>query len=153
MGYIVEANGLEKAFGSFKAVNDVNFSIEKDKIYGLLGRNGAGKTTLMKLITAQIFPTGGNIKVFGENPYENRNVLKQICFIKESQKYPDHYTVGDAIAVSKSIFPNWDEDFALSLIDEFRLPSKRRIKKLSPRHAFSGWNCHWTGEPGFLNDI
>lgn len=131
MEYAIEVSGLEKAFGSFKAVNDVNFSIEKDKIYGLLGRNGAGKTTLMKLITAQIFPTGGNIKVFGEDPYENREVLTQICFIKESQKYPDHYTIRDAMAVAKSIFPNWDEEFALSLMDEFRLPSKRRIKKLS----------------------
>ncbi|MFS0645672.1 ABC transporter ATP-binding protein [Siminovitchia sp. 179-K 8D1 HS] len=131
MGLVIEANGLEKAYGSFKAVNHVGLSIETDKIYGLLGRNGAGKTTLMKLITAQIFPTNGAIKVFGEEPYENSKVLRQICFIKESQKYPDNYTIRDAMAVSKSIFPNWDEDFASSLMDEFRLPAKRRIKKLS----------------------
>jgi ABC-2 type transport system ATP-binding protein len=85
----------------------------------------------MKLITAQIFPTHGEIKVFGENPYENSKVLTQICFIKESQKYPDNYTIRDAMAVSKSIFPNWDENYSLSLMDEFNLPAKSRIKKLS----------------------
>ncbi len=54
-----------------------------------LERNGAGKTTLMKLITAQIFSTDGVLRVFGEHPYENQQVLEKICFIKESQKYPE----------------------------------------------------------------
>ncbi|RST77116.1 ABC transporter ATP-binding protein [Siminovitchia acidinfaciens] len=131
MKNIVEVSQLEKSFGNFKAVQNVNFSIKENKIYGLLGRNGAGKTTLMKMITAQIFPTSGVLKVFNEDPYENRKVLNQICFIKESQKYPDNFLVRDVIEVSKSLFPNWDPDFAHSLIKDFNLPLKRRIKKLS----------------------
>lgn len=131
MGQVVEIKQLEKAYGSFKAVQNVHFSIQKNKIYGLLGRNGAGKTTLMKMITAQIFPTSGDIKVFGENPFENSKVLNQICFIKESQQYPINFTVQDVLDVSKSLFPNWNNDLAYSLISDFNLPLKRRIKKLS----------------------
>ncbi|MEH7526481.1 ATP-binding cassette domain-containing protein, partial [Bacillus sp. JJ1503] len=112
MKRIVEVKQLDKSYGEFKALEDINFMIEENKIYGLLGRNGAGKTTLMKLLTAQEFPTSGEIKVHGENPVENRRVLSQICFIKESQKYPDNFTVNDILKVSKSLFPNWDEDFA-----------------------------------------
>jgi ABC-2 type transport system ATP-binding protein len=63
----------------------------------MLGRNGAGKTTVLQLITAQLFPTNGEIEVFGEHPYENRRVLSQICFIKESQKYPQTYLVIDML--------------------------------------------------------
>ena len=131
MKKVVEVNQLEKSYGKFKAIEDINFMIEENKIYGLLGRNGAGKTTLMKLITAQEFPTGGELKVFGDNPEENRRVLSQICFIKESQKYPDNFSVQDILKVSKSLFPNWDEEFAYSLIKDFNLPLKRKPKKLS----------------------
>lgn len=131
MKKVVEVNQLDKSYGEFKAIEDMNFMIEENKIYGLLGRNGAGKTTLMKLITAQEFPTGGELKVFGENPEENRSVLSRICFIKESQKYPDNFSVHDILKVSKSLFPNWDEEFAYSLIKDFNLPLKRKPKKLS----------------------
>ncbi|MEH7125318.1 ABC transporter ATP-binding protein [Bacillus sp. JJ1532] len=131
MKRIVEVKQLDKSYGEFKALEDINFMIEENKIYGLLGRNGAGKTTLMKLLTAQEFPTSGEIKVHGENPVENRRVLSQICFIKESQKYPDNFTVNDILKVSKSLFPNWDEDFAYSLVNDFNLPLKRKPKKLS----------------------
>ncbi|MGE8079777.1 ABC transporter ATP-binding protein [Peribacillus loiseleuriae] len=131
MKNVIEVKQLNKSYGKFNAIHDTSFTMQADKIYGLLGRNGAGKTTLMKMITAQIFPTSGDLKVFGENPYENANVLSQICFIKESQKYPDHYNILDVLDVSKSIFPNWDVDFSRLLIEDFNLPLKRRIKKLS----------------------
>jgi ABC-2 type transport system ATP-binding protein len=131
MGKAVELNRLMKSYGDVKVVNNVSFSLDEEKIYGLLGRNGAGKTTIMHMITAQLFATSGELKVFGESPYENNRVLSQICFIKESQKYPDVYRIIDVLNVSASFFPNWDHDYALSLAEEFRLPLKRRMKKLS----------------------
>lgn len=131
MKRVVKVKRLDKSYGDFKALEDINFTIEENKIYGLLGRNGAGKTTLMKLLTAQEFPSSGELTVFGENPEENRRVLSQICFIKESQKYPDNFSVHDILKVSKSLFPNWDEEYAHSLVKDFNLPLKRKPKKLS----------------------
>ncbi|WP_199925045.1 ABC transporter ATP-binding protein [Paenibacillus sp. IHBB 10380] len=131
MGKVVELNRLMKSYGDVMVVNNVSFSMDEDKIYGLLGRNGAGKTTIMNMITAQLFASSGELRVFGENPYENNRVLSQICFIKESQKYPDVYRIIDVLEISASFFPNWDHDYALSLAEEFRLPLKRRMGKLS----------------------
>lgn len=131
MKNIVEVKRLNKIYGEVTALSDINFSIEAGKIYGLLGRNGAGKTTIMHIITAQLFATSGEVKVFGETPYENDRVLSQICFIKESQKYPDYFQVRDMMKVAASLFPNWDEDYAYSLIEDFQLPLNRQIKKLS----------------------
>ncbi|MFX3636514.1 MAG: ABC transporter ATP-binding protein [Candidatus Pristimantibacillus sp.] len=131
MTNVIEVNQLTKSYGKVTAVDAVSFAIESNKIYGLLGRNGAGKTTIMHMLTAQIFATSGELKVFGETPYENHKVLNQICFIKESQKYPDNYRILDVLELSSSLFPNWDKDYAASLAKEFRLPLKRRIKKLS----------------------
>ncbi|NQX62417.1 ABC transporter ATP-binding protein [Paenibacillus qinlingensis] len=131
MTNVVDVKGLTKAYGKVTAVDHVSFTIEPNKIYGLLGRNGAGKTTIMHMISAQQFATSGELKVFGEEPFENSRVLNQICFIKESQKYPDTFRIIDVMAVAKSLYPNWDDAYANSLIEDFRLPIKRKIKKLS----------------------
>lgn len=131
MKNIVEVQGLTKMYAGVHAVNNVSFNMEPEKIYGLLGRNGAGKSTIMQMLTAQIFPTSGNVHVFGETPYENNRVLSQVCFIKESQKYPDHFRVKDVLELCAVIFPNWDQSFADELVNDFRLPLNRGIKKLS----------------------
>jgi ABC-2 type transport system ATP-binding protein len=131
MTTVVEVNGLTKRFGKFTAVDDVNFSIEENTIYGLLGRNGAGKTTMMQLLTGQQFASEGSIRVFGQSPVENAAVLGNICFIKESQAYPDDFKPKHVFESAPWFFQNWDAEFAARLISEFRVPLNRRIKKLS----------------------
>jgi ABC-2 type transport system ATP-binding protein len=128
---VVEVSGLTKRFGAFTAVDDVSFSIERNKIYGLLGRNGAGKTTLMQLVTGQDFGTDGTVSVFGQNPVENADVLRRVCFIKESQRYPESFKVRHVFASAPWFFENWDAEFAKELTAEFRVPLGREIKKLS----------------------
>lgn len=131
MTTVVEVNGLTKRFGKFTAVDDVSFRVEENTIYGLLGRNGAGKTTLMQLLTGQQFASTGSIEVFGASPVENASVLGNICFIKESQSYPEDFKPKHVFASAPWFFQNWDAEFADRLIGEFRVPVNRRIKKLS----------------------
>ncbi len=131
MTAVIEVSHLTKRYGDTIAVDDVDLAIEKDTIYGLLGRNGAGKTTLMSILTAQNFATAGEIRVFGQHPYENAHVLSRMCFMRESQKYPDDATAKHALATARLFFPNWDQDLAERLVQDFQLPLNRRIKKLS----------------------
>jgi ABC-2 type transport system ATP-binding protein len=129
--HVIEVKNLTKRYRDVVAVDDVSFTIEKDTIYGLLGRNGAGKTTVMSILTAQNFATSGDVRVFGMQPYENARVLSRMCFVRESQKYPDDALPTHAFATAKLFFPNWDDDLAARLVDDFQLPVKTRIKKLS----------------------
>lgn len=131
MTAVIEATGLTKRYRGGLALDDVSFRIEKDAIYGLLGRNGAGKTTLMSILTAQNFASSGEARVFGEDPYENPRVLSRMCFVRESQKYPDDAQPAHAFRAARLFFPNWDQAFADRLVEEFQLPLKRTIKKLS----------------------
>lgn len=131
MTVAIEVTGLTRRFGSLRAVDDVSFTVEEGIICGLLGRNGAGKTTLMQLLTGQDFATSGGIRVFGQSPVENAEVLQDICFIKESQKYPDDFRVKHVMKSAPWFFKNWDAEFASKLVEEFRLPLGRKIKKLS----------------------
>jgi ABC-2 type transport system ATP-binding protein len=128
---VVEVESLSKHYGKVTALDNVSFTVEKDMIYGLLGRNGAGKTTIMQLLTGQEFVTEGEARVFGEHPAENARVLQQISFIKESQKYPDDFKPKHVFRSAPWFFENWDADFAEQLIDDFQLPLDRKIKKLS----------------------
>ncbi|MFG6444534.1 ABC transporter ATP-binding protein [Microbacterium sp. P07] len=131
MTAVIEVNNLTKRYRETLALDDVSFTIQKDRIYGLLGRNGAGKTTAMSILTAQNFATSGEVRVFGQNPYENAGVLSRICFVRESQKYPDDAVPRHAFRTARLFFPHWDQDFADRLVEEFQLPMKKTIKKLS----------------------
>lgn len=128
---IAKATHLTKKFGSFTAVDDVSFEIEQNKIYGFLGRNGAGKTTVMQMMTAQMHQSAGEISMFGQRPWENPFALSHVCFVKESQKYPDDLKVKHAVSHASHILPHWDGDFAADLLRDFDLPLGRKIKKLS----------------------
>ena len=131
MTAIIEASGLTKRFGKVAAVDDVSFALEDGAIHGLLGRNGAGKTTLMQLLTGQDFATRGTARVFGESPVENAGVLSRICFIKESQAYPDNFKGKHVLKTAPWFFPRWDQDFADTLVEDFGAPLDRPMKKLS----------------------
>jgi ribosome-dependent ATPase len=62
----IEAKGLTQRFGSFTAVDHVNFRIEPGEIFGFLGSNGCGKTTTMKMLTGLLPPTEGTALLFGK---------------------------------------------------------------------------------------
>ena len=130
MTAVIERN-LTKRYKDKLALDDVSFDVESDTIYGFLGRNGAGKTTAMSIMTAQNFATSGSVRVFGEEPYENARILSRLCFVRESQKYPDDSNARHALAAARLFFPRWDQEFADQLVDEFQLPLKTPIKKLS----------------------
>lgn len=131
MTVIAEVSNLTKRYRDVTAVNDVTFTLEENVIHGLLGRNGAGKTTLMQLLTGQEFPSAGQIRLWGQTPLENAAVLSNVCFIKESQKYPEDFKAKHVFRSAPWFFERWDADFAEQLIDDFRLPLNRKIKKLS----------------------
>jgi ABC-2 type transport system ATP-binding protein len=128
---VVSVDGVSRRFGDNVALDGVSFRLRRDVIYGLLGRNGAGKTTLMQILTGQQFPSAGTVEVMGVAPHENDAVLTNLCFVKESQRYPDQFRVRHALRAASLLFPYWDEAYAQSLVDDFRLPRARQIKKLS----------------------
>ena len=130
---VIETRGLTRRYKDQTALDNVTLDIAPNRIYGLLGRNGAGKTTLMSILTAQGFASSGEIRVFGGNPFENEHILSRLCFVRESQKYPDDFTVRNALDAAAMFFPNWDADLAQTLLEDFQLPRprKHRIKKLS----------------------
>jgi ABC-2 type transport system ATP-binding protein len=112
------------------ALDQISFDVEDGSITGLLGRNGAGKTTLMRIIAGQEFPSAGGVRVLGATPAENEQVLRRMVFVREDQSYPD-FKVRHALRVASWFYPNWSDDLAWTLLDDFELPLNRRISRLS----------------------
>ena len=83
----IEAQLLNKCYGSKQVLKDISLTLAQNKIYGLLGRNGAGKTTLMQIVAGHIPVTTGEVKVGNQSPFENRSVLQNICLINESGNF------------------------------------------------------------------
>jgi ABC-2 type transport system ATP-binding protein len=76
-GLAIEARGLVRDFGSFRAVDRISFRVKQGEIFGLLGANGAGKTTVIKMLTGIFPPTGGEGWVAGADMRKAGGVIKE----------------------------------------------------------------------------
>lgn len=95
---MIELVDVEKIFGSVKAVDKINFAIERGEVFGLLGKNGAGKTTTIKMLTLQLKPTAG--KIF----FEERPILGNEIFIKSRVGVvPQHLNFDQDLTVEENL--------------------------------------------------
>jgi ABC-2 type transport system ATP-binding protein len=76
MSAAIETAGLTRDFGSFRAVNDLSLRVEAGSFYGFLGPNGAGKSTTIKILTGLLAPTGGTVRILGEDISDPKRALE-----------------------------------------------------------------------------
>ncbi len=92
--YVIEARQITKKYRSVPALNQVNLGVQPGSIYGLIGDNGAGKSTLLKLLAGHIFPTAGEIRLFGQSgERELRRCRRQMGVIIEHPGFFPNMTV------------------------------------------------------------
>ncbi len=82
---MIEVQNLYKNYGTFQALNDISFSVDKGQIVGFLGPNGAGKTTTMRILTCFMPASKGKATVAGYDVFkESREVRKRIGYLPEN---------------------------------------------------------------------
>ncbi|OGO76854.1 MAG: multidrug ABC transporter ATP-binding protein [Clostridiales bacterium GWB2_37_7] len=128
---VIEVKNLTKDYGNTKALDDISFILEPNKIYGLLGRNGAGKTTLLNFITNKIFPTKGDITIDGDRVFENDKALNTIFYMMEKNLYPEDLKVKEIFKWTKEYYTLFDMEYANNLANKFELNVNKRVKNLS----------------------
>ncbi len=90
----IQAQGLIKAFGEFKAVNEVNLTLRQGECFGLLGPNGAGKSTFISMTYGSVLRSGGDLKVFGYDPQtHSREIKKRLGVVTQDNALDEGLTV------------------------------------------------------------
>lgn len=129
--YVVEAKGLAKSYGSFKALDKVDIAIPFGRIVGVIGANGAGKTTLLSAILG-LSSYEGKLKVLGKDPAVDRaSLMKDVCFIADVATLPKWMKVSQVLDFVESVHPGFDRAKALDFLSRTKVPLDRRVKKLS----------------------
>jgi ABC-2 type transport system ATP-binding protein len=96
---MIEVRGLTKSYGPYRAINGLNFSVNKGEVVGFLGPNGAGKTTTMKIITGFMAPSAGEVKVAGYDVFADPiEVKKRIGYLPENPPVYMDMTVQEYLA-------------------------------------------------------
>ena len=101
---MITTKNISKNFGSFQALQDVSFEINRGEIVGFLGLNGAGKTTLMRILTSYLPASSGTVLIDGENIVENSLAIRQkIGYLPESPPLYSNMSVKDYLKFAAEI--------------------------------------------------
>jgi ABC-2 type transport system ATP-binding protein len=96
---VIEARGLLKVYGSQRAVDGIDFDIQRGEIFGLLGPNGAGKTTTILMMLGLTEISGGTVQVLGYNPVrEPLEVKRRVGYLPDAVGFYDHLTARENLA-------------------------------------------------------
>lgn len=129
MNAILECRSLTKKFSNITALSDVNLTLERGRIVGLLGPNGSGKTTLIKIINGLLVPTGGILKVAGIRP--GIETKKIVSYLPEKTYLPNWMRIKDTIDFFGDFYSDFDRKKAYEMLERLQLDSKRQLKALS----------------------
>jgi ABC-2 type transport system ATP-binding protein len=132
---VVMVEKLSKSFGSFTAVRDLSFSLEKGSLTGLLGGNGAGKTTTISMLLGLLKPSSGIITIFGDPFHQNREkILSRMNFCSPYVDLPQRLTVRENLSVFARLYQVFDPVQRIEeLAGEFKLGDfiNKPVRRLS----------------------
>jgi len=102
---VIVARNLTRRFGTFTAVDHVNFTIQRGEIFGFVGSNGSGKTTTMKMLTGLLPPSAGEVLLFG-NPVETRDIAarSRVGYMSQSFSLYSELTVRQNLELHARLF-------------------------------------------------
>ncbi len=126
---LLKCTDLCKSFGNKKILEDVNITVPRGKIVGLLGKNGTGKTTLIKLINDLLTPTSGEILIDGKKVgVESKKV---IAYLPERTYLDRSMTVEKVIEFFQKFYEDFDAKKAKRLLGDLGLDVTQKLAKMS----------------------
>lgn len=100
----VEVRELTRAYGANKVVREVSFNLSKGEVLGFLGPNGAGKSTTMKMLTGNLAPTAGTVRICGIDMLENPKEAKALIgYLPETPPLYKELTVDEMLSLAARI--------------------------------------------------
>ena len=127
--FVLEIKGISKSYGKKEALSNVNLSIERGKIIGLLGPNGSGKTTLIKLINGLLTPNAGEITIDGNSIGNDSRMA--VSYLPDKTYLPDWMKVSDMFKMFSDFYSNFEIEKARDMLGRLSINEGERLKALS----------------------
>lgn len=128
---MINLNGITAGYSAKTPVLEgIRLHLGAGQLHGLVGSNGAGKTTLLRVLAGQLRATG-DVKVLGEDPFDNPRTLARTVLMGIDVPLPDGWTGRKLFNFGRARYDTWDEDRARILADRFRLADNITIHALS----------------------
>ncbi|MBR0428050.1 MAG: ABC transporter ATP-binding protein [Clostridia bacterium] len=126
---LVECKNLCKTFDEKQILENINLTIPRGKIIGLLGKNGTGKTTLIKLLNDLLTPTSGEVLINGKKPgVESKKI---ISYLPERTYLDKTMKVSQVITFFEEFYDNFNKEKAIKLLKDLNLELNQRISQMS----------------------
>ncbi len=129
MNEILTCKGLVKSYGSKLALNNVDLTLPRGKIIGLLGPNGSGKTTLIKMTAGILTPTAGQILIDGREP--GVRTKEMVSYLPERSYLNDWMSAGEIIDMFRDFYSDFDPTKAYDMLDRLSVSRKDKLKTMS----------------------
>jgi ABC-2 type transport system ATP-binding protein len=95
---VIQISNLTKRFGKFNALNGVDLTVKRGEVHAFLGPNGAGKSTTIRCLLGILRPSGGNVKLFGQDAWDDAVTLhKRLAYVPGDVNLWDNLTGGEVI--------------------------------------------------------
>lgn len=129
---IIECKNLTHKYGDYLVYKDLNFTVERGRIFGLLGKNGMGKTTTINIMMGFLRPTSGNIYIFGEESHNlSPKTRTRIGLLHEGHLTYDFMTIEEAENFFSRFYPGWEKKFYYDLMDKMGMNYDHKIANMS----------------------
>lgn len=129
MNAILECKSLSKKFSGFTALSDINLTLERGRIIGLLGPNGSGKSTFLKIINGLLVPDAGKILIAGKEP--GIETKKIVSYLPERTYLADWMKVSEIIDFFKDFYDDFDREKASDMLKRLQIEPDKKLKTLS----------------------
>ena len=128
---MIEVKKLTKTFDGFKALDELDITVPKGAVYGLVGPNGAGKSTVIRHLAGIYRQDSGEVLIDGQPVYENPEIKGRIAYIPDDIFYYTQASIGDMMKFYRSVYPRFDMGRYNKLAEVFGLDPRRPMRRLS----------------------
>lgn len=126
----LELRGLRKSYKHF-TLDNVSLSLPKGCIMGFIGENGAGKSTTIKTMLGLIRKDGGEIRLLGKDPTQDRSVMEKVGLVLDSGFFPQEMNAKQLGSSMAHIYKGWDPEAYRRFLERFQISPDKKIKEYS----------------------
>lgn len=128
---MIEVKGISKSFNGIKAVDNLDAVIQEGAVFGLIGTNGAGKSTFLRMVCGILKPDEGTVLVDDKPVFEVPESKQKIFYISDEQYFFANANSIDMKRYYQSVYPGFDGERFLTLLEKFGLQGGRKINTFS----------------------